>query len=172
LRGIEFEEVDLLYPNVTVAPRPVIAMQGRLVLALWLHPCRVMPCNKAAFEAYVCCDALANVNAIEWGSIGSHVMEMENRHAIAPRYNLEDCQRPRLPHSPLKNLKPLRQRQLLSTSSTASRTGTEHSRLALTQSTLHQWYHYGPPYYRKAHRCTQSISEWVNKPGDKRNVSS
>jgi hypothetical protein len=34
LRGIESEEVDLPYPNVAVAPRPVIAMQGRLVLAL------------------------------------------------------------------------------------------------------------------------------------------
>jgi hypothetical protein len=104
-----------------------------------------MPCNKAAFEAYARCDALANVNAIEWGSIGSHVMEMANRQAFAPRYDLEDCQQLRLPHFPLKNLKPLRQGQLLSTSSTASRIGTEHSCLALTQSTLHQWYHYGPP---------------------------
>jgi hypothetical protein len=33
LRGIESEEVDLLYPNVAVASQPVIAMQGRLVLA-------------------------------------------------------------------------------------------------------------------------------------------
>jgi hypothetical protein len=91
-----------------------------------------MPCNKAAFEAYVRCDALVNVNAVEWGSIGSHVMKMANRQAFAPRYDLEDCQRLRLPHSPLKYLKPLRQCQLLSTSSTALRTGTEHSRLALT----------------------------------------
>ena len=51
-------------------------------------------------------------------------------------------------------------------------TGTEHSRLALTQSTLHRWYHYGPLYYRKAYRCTQSTLERVNKLGDKRNVSS
>jgi hypothetical protein len=131
-----------------------------------------MPCNNAAFEAYVCCNALANVNAVKWGSIGSHVMEMANRQAFSPRYDLEDCQRLRLPHSPLKNLKLLRQRQLLSTSSTASRIGTEHSRLALTQSTLHRWYHYGPLYYRKAHRCAQSTSERVNKPGNKRNVSS
>jgi hypothetical protein len=131
-----------------------------------------MPCNKVAFEAYVRCDALANVNAVEWGSIGSHVMQMVNRQAFALRYNLEDCQRLRFPHSPLKNLKQLRQRQLLSTSSTALRTGMEHSRLALTQSTLHQWYHYGPPYYRKAHRCAQSTSKRVDKPGDKRNVSS
>jgi hypothetical protein len=131
-----------------------------------------MPCNKAAFEAYVRCDVLASVNAVEWGSIGSHIMEMANRQVISPRYNLEDCQRLCLPHSPLKNLKPLRQHQLLSTSSTTSRTGTEHSRLVLTQSTLHRWYHYGPPYYRKAHRCAQSTSERVNKPGDKRNVSS
>jgi hypothetical protein len=131
-----------------------------------------MPCNKAAFQAYVRCDALANVNAVEWGSIGSHVMEMANRQAFSLRYNLEDYQRLHLPHSPLKNLKPLRQRQLLSISSKASRTGTEHSRLALTQSTLHQWYHYGPPYYRKAHHWAQSTSERVNKPGDKRNVSS
>jgi hypothetical protein len=91
-----------------------------------------MPCNKAAFEAYVRCDALANVNAIEWGSIGSHIMEMANRQAFAPRYDLGDCQRLHLPHSPLKNLELLRQRQLLSTSSTALRTGTKHSRLALT----------------------------------------
>jgi hypothetical protein len=89
-----------------------------------------MPCNKAAFEAYVRCDALANVNAVEWGSIGSHVMEMANRQAFALRYDLEDCQQLRLPHSPLKNLKPLRQHQLLNTSSTASRTpciDPEHS---------------------------------------------
>jgi hypothetical protein len=131
-----------------------------------------MPCNKVAFEAYVRCDALANVNAIEWGSIGSHIIEMANRQAFSPRYDLEDCQRLRLPHSPLKNLKPLRQRQLLSTSSTDSRTRTEHSCLALTQSTLHRWYHYGPSYYRKAHHCAQSISKEVNKPWDKRNVSS
>jgi hypothetical protein len=131
-----------------------------------------MPYNKAAFEAYVHYDALANVNAVEWGLTGSHAMEMGNRQAFSPRYNLEDCQRLRLLHSPLKNLKPLRQCQLLSTSSTASRTGMEYSRLALTQSTLHQWYHYGPPYYRKAPRYMQSTSERVNKPGDKKNVSS
>jgi hypothetical protein len=34
LRGIEFEAVDFLYPNIAVARRPVIAMQGRLVMAL------------------------------------------------------------------------------------------------------------------------------------------
>jgi hypothetical protein len=92
-----------------------------------------MPCNKAAFEAYVHCDVLANVNVVEWGSTGSHAMEMANRQAFSLCYDLEDCQRLHLPQFPLKNLQLLKQRQLLSTSNTASRTGTEHSRLALTQ---------------------------------------
>jgi hypothetical protein len=99
-------------------------------------------------------------------------MEMANRQAFSPRYDLEDCQRLHLPHFPLKNLKPLKQRQSLSTSSTALKTGMERSRLELTQSTLLQWYRYDPPYYKKGHRCAQWTSERVNKPGDKSNVSS
>jgi hypothetical protein len=43
----------------------------------------VMPCNKAAFEAYIHCDALENVNTVEWGSIGSHAIEMANRQAFS-----------------------------------------------------------------------------------------
>jgi hypothetical protein len=69
-----------------------------------------MPCNKSAFEAYVHFDALANVNAVEWGSTGSPVMEMANRQAFYPRFDLEDCRGLHLPHYPLKNLKPLKQR--------------------------------------------------------------
>jgi hypothetical protein len=131
-----------------------------------------MPCNKATFEAYVYFDALANVNAVEWGSTSSPTMEMANKQAFYQHFDLEDCQRFHLPHYLLKNLKPLKQRQLLSTSNTALRTGMEHSRLALTQSTLHRRYHYGPQYYRKGQRCMQLNSERVNQPGDKRNISS
>jgi hypothetical protein len=78
MRRSESETNNVPYPNLKVAPRHVIAMRGRLMVALWelhcyngLDPslwlllCRaVMPCNTIAFEGYAYFDVLASMNVV------------------------------------------------------------------------------------------------------------